>query len=190
MFVGTASSISLQDSNYTGTGGVNVGDLFSYTFTPTVQGANTATVTTTFSDGGGSTNSTSTVTTTLSGTGVAPIESVANSTVYGRIGSGSVANGTITVANTGNGNLAGTGTAFNLNGSISSYQQRQLQRLGFDDQPGEQCLGLDVQHGNVRAGLHLHAGQQPRVQFDVGVDRVQQRQFGRHERVARRYRPC
>ena len=35
--------------------------------------------------------------------------------------SGSVSNGSITVANIGNGNLAGTGTAYNLNGSIGAF---------------------------------------------------------------------
>lgn len=121
VFVGTAASISLQDSNYTGTG-AKTSATYAYTFTPTITGTQTATVTTKFSDGGGTTNAATTVTSTLVGTAVAPVQSVANTstTVYGRIGSGSVINTAVTVANIGNGNLAGTGTLYNLNGSVTN----------------------------------------------------------------------
>ena len=52
VFVGTAASISLQDSNYTGTGKATSAT-YAYTFTPTVTGTQTATVTTKFSKGTG-----------------------------------------------------------------------------------------------------------------------------------------
>lgn len=118
IFVGTASSFGLQDSNYTGTG-KQTSATYAYTFKPTLTGATTTTVVTSFTNGVGSTNSVGSVTTTLAGTGVAPVQAVtANATTYARIGSTN--NTSVTVANIGNGNLAGTGTAYNLNGSVSA----------------------------------------------------------------------
>lgn len=119
VFVGTAASFALQDSNYTGTGGATSAT-YAYTFKPTLTGAATTTVVTSFTNGVGAGNVAGSVTTTLAGTGVAPVQSVtANpNATYARIGSTS--NTWLTVANIGNGNLAGTGTAYNLNGSVSA----------------------------------------------------------------------
>jgi len=119
VFVGTASSIALQDSNYTGAGAKSSAS-YAYTFKPTVMGAASTTIVTSLSDGVGATNVAGSITTTVTGTGVAAVESVSNAVIYGRLGSGSVSNGAITVANIGNANLAGTGTAYNLNGSVAA----------------------------------------------------------------------
>jgi PEP-CTERM motif len=103
------ASISLTDTSSAN---------YSYTYKPTVVGSSSALVVETLSNGSANgQNLASNQTTTLTGTGVAPIASVSNSTVYGRIGAGAAA-GSITVANTGNANLAGSGNAYNLNGSI------------------------------------------------------------------------
>ena len=117
VFVGTAASFSLQDSKYTGAGATSAS--YAYTFKPTITGATTTTVVTSFTNGVGPTNAAGSVTTTLAGTGVAPVQLVTpNAATYGRIGTTS--NTAVTVGNIGNGNLAGTGTAYNLNGSVSA----------------------------------------------------------------------
>ena len=118
VFVGTAASISLQDSNYTGTGGQTSAS-YAYTFKPTVTGAASTAVTTTFTNGFNNTNGGGSVTSVLSGTGVAPVQSVApTSPTYVRVGT--TGTPSVVVGNIGNGNLAGTGTAFNLNGSVTN----------------------------------------------------------------------
>jgi hypothetical protein len=120
-FTGAASSISLA-SNATGsTPSTASTSSPTYTYKPTVVGSSSALVVQTLSNGStNGQNLASNQTTTLTGTGVAPIQSVSNSTVYARIGAGA-ATGSISVANIGNGNLAGTGTAFNLNGNIGAF---------------------------------------------------------------------
>jgi hypothetical protein len=92
-----------------------------------VVGSSSALVVETLSNGStNGQNLASNQTTTLTGTGVAPIESVSNSVVYGRIGSGATATGALTIANVGNGNLAGTATADKLNGSITAFSSNSL----------------------------------------------------------------
>lgn len=111
-FAATAgASINLTDTSSTN---------YSYTYKPTVVGSSSAMVVETLSNGSSNgQNLASIQTTTLTGTGVAPIQSIANSTVYGRIGSGSAAGGSFVVANIGDGNLAGSGANTALNGSVS-----------------------------------------------------------------------
>ncbi|HEY4174396.1 MAG TPA: PEP-CTERM sorting domain-containing protein [Rhodopila sp.] len=103
---------------------------YSYSYKPTAVGSSSALVVETLSNGSSNgQNLTSNRTTTLTGTGVAPIESVSSSVVYGRIGSGSVSSGSLTVANIGNANLlssGGTGSPYNLNGSVSAFSSGGL----------------------------------------------------------------
>lgn len=111
-FSGTATAVNLGDT---------ASQTITYVYTPTVRGASTTTVSSPFTDGNAG-NASGTVSTALIGTGVAPIASVSSAvTVYGRLGAtGTTGTATIAIANTGNGNLAGTGTAFNLNGTITA----------------------------------------------------------------------
>ena len=117
VFVGSGGSFSLQDSS-SGTGAVTSAT-FAYSFNPTITGAASTTIVTTLADGTNAGNVAGLVTTTLSGTGVAPIESV-SSTSGGYVRVGTSGTAAVVVANTGNGNLAGSGTAYNLNASVSN----------------------------------------------------------------------
>jgi probable HAF family extracellular repeat protein len=82
----------------------------TYSFIPSGRGATSQAITIA-SDLGNSTL-------TLAGTGVAPVESISTTTAYVRIGTtGSAA---VSVTNIGDGNLSGTGTNSNLNGTIAS----------------------------------------------------------------------
>jgi PEP-CTERM motif len=120
VFVGTGTATFSLTDNSKGTVLSTSSSTYAYTFKPTVTGAASTNVVTAFSNGTGTTNLGSSVTTTLAGIGVAPVQSVSNATIFGRFGSGSVSGGSITVTNVGNGNLAGTGTAYNLNGSVAA----------------------------------------------------------------------
>lgn len=119
VFVGTGGTIALQDSHYTGTG-ASTSAAYNYTFTPTSIGSSSASVVTTFTNGTGTTNGASSVTTVLSGTGVAPVASVAGSASAGYVLVTQSSTTSFSIANTGNGNLAGTATADKLNGSIGA----------------------------------------------------------------------
>ncbi len=105
--------LSLNDTSSTGA---------TFQFAPTIRGADSSTVTTNFSNGNASGNNASdAATTTLTGQGVAPVNKVSSvSPVYARVG-GTTATASITVANTGDGNLAtgGPSSLSNLNGNIS-----------------------------------------------------------------------
>jgi hypothetical protein len=120
VFVGTGS-ISLPD-NTNGTTVSNASASFGFTFHPTVTGVQTGTLTTIFTNGAkGSNLAAPSVTTTLTGTAVAPIQSVTptGATIYARAGTS--ASTAITISNVGNGNRAGTTSDFNLNvSSITS----------------------------------------------------------------------
>jgi len=117
VFVGTGGSFSLGDSTQTTTPTTAT---FAYTFAPTKVGAASTVVSTTFANGTNASNAGGSVATTLNATGVAPIQSVtpASASVVARVGT--TASSTVTVANVGNGNLAGTGTAYNLNGTVTN----------------------------------------------------------------------
>jgi hypothetical protein len=130
VFVGSGGTVNLQDVN--GAGGSTTAS-FTYNFAPTSSGAQSTAVTTTFTNGStNNQNQAGTVTTTISGTGVAPINSmtVTNTGTAGNTpGTGNVgyvlvqstASVAITIQNKGNGNLAGyQGGNTNLNGSIGS----------------------------------------------------------------------
>lgn len=112
MFSGGAHTVSLADTSSAA---------FTYVFTPTQIGASSTSVSASFSngslDGKNLANSTSA---TISGTGVAPIQSVSSvSPVYARVGGVSTSS-VLTVQNVGNGNLSGLGSASNLNGSVGA----------------------------------------------------------------------
>ncbi|HUB15372.1 MAG TPA: PEP-CTERM sorting domain-containing protein [Acetobacteraceae bacterium] len=121
VFTGSGGSINLQDST-TGAG-ATTSQTYTYNFAPTSVGAASTTVASSFANGIGNANATGTVTVTLSGTGVAPIQTINTSGAIGHNGYVLVqqtAAATVTIANIGNGNLAGTGTLYNLNGSITN----------------------------------------------------------------------
>jgi hypothetical protein len=166
-FTGAAQTIALA-SNATGsTSSTQTTTSSTYTYTPTGMGGSSALVVETLSNGSpNGQNLASNQTTTLTGTGVAPVQSVANSTVYGRLGSGATASGTITVANTGNANLAGTGTAYNLNGSIAAFSSGSFSGLaqsvslasnatGSTSSTATSTLGYTYTPGSTRAASSL-----------------------------------
>jgi hypothetical protein len=109
---GNGGHVSLADGQWTSWGG---------TFTPTVKGATasttfTATLTNGSADG---TNNAFSQTVSLSSTGVAPVASLSSTnTQYVLVGS--TATASVTLTNTGNGNLSGLGSVSNLNGAVSS----------------------------------------------------------------------
>jgi len=113
-FSGSGGSVSVTDSN---TATVN------YLFSPTAHGVSTASVTANFINGStDNLNQSNSSTVTITGTGVAPKNSVTSTpTVYARVGGPNVS-ASVTVANIGDGDLAAGGGANlsnNLNGSIS-----------------------------------------------------------------------
>ena len=104
-------------------GGVNLKDgasqSFTYSFTPTQRGTYSESIGASFSNGkSDGTNTSSNVSATISGTGVAPVNLVqSTSPGYTRIGTTGAA--TVSVQNTGDGNLSGLGAVSNLQGSVS-----------------------------------------------------------------------
>ncbi len=126
MFSGAGGSVSIGDTSST---------TVSYIFTPTQTGTATATIVGTFVNGGGSTNAAGTLTTTISGNGVAPVanvlvkndgdtvspsSAVANTGSVGNVLVGTTRTVTLTISNSGNGNLSGLGTLSNLNGTAGA----------------------------------------------------------------------
>jgi hypothetical protein len=117
VFIGSGGSFSLQDST---AGAASITSAtFGYTFAPTITGAASTTVATTFSNGTNAANAGGLVTTTLQATAVAPVASVTPTASAGNVRVGTSGTAAVTVANVGNGNLAGTGTAYNLNASVT-----------------------------------------------------------------------
>jgi hypothetical protein len=117
VFIGSGGSFSLQDST---AGAASITSAtFGYTFAPTITGAASTTVATTFSNGTNAANAGGLVTTTLQATAVAPVASVTPTASAGNVRVGTSGTAAVTVANIGNGNLAGTGTAYNLNASVT-----------------------------------------------------------------------
>lgn len=94
---------------------------FTTTYTGTTRGASaTANLTATFTNGSTANNNAGgqTASYTFTGKTVAPVASLTSTTTEIRVGTtGSLA---LTVTNTGDGNLAGTGAAFNLTGKVGS----------------------------------------------------------------------
>lgn len=120
-------SLGAGSGNFSGAGGsINLADnasqSFNYSFTPTTRGADSATVTATLTNGKpDGTNAAHTQDVTLSGTGVAPVQSVISTAASAglvRIGSSGVAS--VQVKNIGNGNLSGAGDASNLKGTVAA----------------------------------------------------------------------
>ncbi|HUT36856.1 MAG TPA: choice-of-anchor D domain-containing protein [Planctomycetota bacterium] len=88
----------------------------SYTYTPTTRMTDTLAGVTVTSNGGNSTL-------TLQGTGVAPVSSVdASGRNAGYVLVGTSGTASVSVTNTGNGNLSGLGAASNLNGTAPAGQ--------------------------------------------------------------------
>jgi len=84
-----------------------------YTYTPSVRGSNTQGITVTTNAGN--------LNLTLSGTGVAPIQAVDTSAANaGLVRIGTTGAASVTIKNTGDGNLSGMGAASNLNGTMAS----------------------------------------------------------------------
>lgn len=115
-----SSSVSLNDATYAGAGTATTSANYTYQFTPTVRGAAaTSIVTLSFSDGNTNLKNVSQVVTyTLTGTGVAPVASIAGTNV-GYVLAGTSKSAVVTVQNTGNGNLSQAGTVSNLFGTVS-----------------------------------------------------------------------
>lgn len=94
---------------------------FTATYTGTTRGASgTANLTASFSNGSTANNNAAgqTASYTFTGKTVAPVASITNTTTQIRVGeTGSVA---LTISNTGDGNLAGSGAAYNLTGKVGS----------------------------------------------------------------------
>jgi hypothetical protein len=109
VFQGSGTSLSLNDGTTTST---------SYSFNPTARGTASTAIVTTYSNGNSSGNNLSqTVTTALSGQGVAPVEGMTGGTAgFTLVGTSHTA--TVTVTNSGDGNLSGLGSISNLNGSV------------------------------------------------------------------------
>ncbi|HEY1930473.1 MAG TPA: PEP-CTERM sorting domain-containing protein [Acetobacteraceae bacterium] len=114
------NSVSLNDSTYAGTGTATTASNYTYQFTPTVSGtAATSVVTLSFSNGNTNLRNVSQVVTyTLTGTGVAPVASIAGTNI-GYVLAGTSKSAVVTVENTGNGNLSQTGSVSNLFGTVS-----------------------------------------------------------------------
>lgn len=117
VFSVSSATVALQDSSYTGSSGTRA-ETVSFKFAPTAMGAASAPAITLSNGSPNGMNQSATV--ALGGTGVAPVESVANSTVIARVGTGSTT-GYVTVANIGDGNLAGSSSVTALQyGATSS----------------------------------------------------------------------
>jgi hypothetical protein len=148
------TSFSLQDAN--ASGGATTGN-YSYTFAPTIIGTSSTVVSATFANGGGNTNSAGSASVTVTGTGVAPIQSVAVNNAGGTGGTANTGNlgyflvggqsgtATVTQSNVGDGNLAGTGYPYNLRGSVSNVEDS-----GFSGGTGGQHIYL--QDSNATTG--------------------------------------
>jgi hypothetical protein len=110
LFSGAGGSVDLADG-----GSQSVG----YSFAPTTRGSFSNSIGATFTNGSSNgTNQGSIVSATITGQGVAPVNLVQSSSPgYTRIGTTGAA--TVSVQNTGNGNLSGLGDPSNLHGTVS-----------------------------------------------------------------------
>lgn len=110
---GTGQTLSLADS---------ASATSSYSFSPTTKGQTASQPVVASFVNGTSTgaNTAFSQTLTLTGTGVAPVQSVTSTTGLAPVRVGTSATDTVTVSNTGNGNLSGLGSISNLNGAVSS----------------------------------------------------------------------
>lgn len=94
-------------------------DTRTYTYAPTVRGANTATLS--FTPTNGFNSPVPTVTITLQGQGVAPVVALDNSkTNAGNVRVGTTGSVQTTVKNIGDGNLSGLGDVSNLHGTVTA----------------------------------------------------------------------
>ncbi len=120
-------SIAASSGVFAGDGGdFNLADAgskpFEYSYTPTVRGTQSTTVTASFDNGNpDGTNTLYSQQVTISGTGVAPVQSVDTSAAdAGRVRIGTTGTASITIRNVGDGNLSGLGDVSNLAGTISA----------------------------------------------------------------------
>jgi PEP-CTERM motif len=121
VFVGTVSALNSFSLGDTKSGTLAAqSSTFGYNFSPTITGVASSSVVTTFANGFNGQNAGGSVTTILTGTGVAPIQSVSSASTSNLVRVGTTVSNTITVANVGNGNLAGSGSLNNLNGSVTN----------------------------------------------------------------------
>ncbi len=108
-FSGSGGTVNLTDSGSSS---------FSYVFAPTSRGTSSTTVTANFSNGSDNLqNQGQSVSTAITATGVAPVNSVSGSDAgYVRVNRYGTSSSTaqVTVQNVGDGNLAGSGAAYNL----------------------------------------------------------------------------
>jgi hypothetical protein len=158
-FTGNGGSLAIAGSGITGLPD-GADNSFAYRFAPAQRGAASGTVITSFGNGSADgLNKASSVTTTISGTGVAPVNSVTSQDVgYVRIGtSGS---GSVQISNAGDGNLSGLGAASNLNGSIS---QMMAQGFSFG---GSTATGGAVNPAEPPAALSLQDGGSATLSYD------------------------
>ena len=119
-----ANTGALADSNSKAASPVTSSSAGTLTYTAQAsRGSSAATVTSAFTNASnvaGSVNKASTTTTLVVGTTVAPVASVTSSVDYGQLRAGTSAAAAITVQNTGDGNLAGKTSTFNLGGSVAA----------------------------------------------------------------------
>ena len=169
--VGTVASGSIQATN-TGTGtltgtfpaasgdfgpgsaqGISLGTgastSRSYNYTPSAFGGDSLGITIT-SDGGNSTI-------TLTGTGVAPINSLNTTTVnYGNVRIGDTATGGFTITNVGNGNLSGLGVISNLHGTVAPGAGDFAGAGGLVNLADSAALPLSYAYSPTAAGVASH----------------------------------
>ena len=112
-FSGDGGDVSLTD---------NTSQSFDYTYAPTMRGAASAVVAATFTNGNpDGTNSSYSQDVTITGTGVAPVQSIDISAInVGLVRIGTTGTAGITVNNIGDGNLSGLGDTSNLAGTVSA----------------------------------------------------------------------
>ena len=112
IFSGKGGTLSLADG---------ASQVYTFTYTPATKGSDSQDITFNFSDGSpDGKNTAHTQTLSVTGTGVAPISALSQTSV-GNVLVGGSSTGTITVQNTGNGNLSGLGDISNLHGGLSDY---------------------------------------------------------------------
>lgn len=132
-FAGTGGSLSLLDGT---------SQIINYTYKAKAKGTSTLVIASSFSNGSpDETNSAHSPAITITGTGVAPVWSLNQSdTRYALVGgSGTM---TLTITNSGNGNLSGLGAISNLSGSISGFSGSISGVAGTFSGPSDKTVNL------------------------------------------------
>lgn len=125
--LGTGFASTTATGSYALADGVVGGPATTRTHTVTYTGQSTrgassnATVTATSTNGSSDgKNTAQTISQTFKALTVAPVASVASTVTFGNVRVGASGTATLAVANIGDGNLAGTGSTYNLRGSVGS----------------------------------------------------------------------